>query len=87
VTAVVALARALDDLERAGQSWPCKGDALWISDRQRDRETAAELCQTCPVLALCGAAGDEIKADAAVWGGQPRGRAGYQPRKTNQKAS
>lgn len=89
--AMEVLAGALTALEDAGKPWPCRGSSLWISDDAEDREAAARLCETCPVLAQCRAAGDELAATSGVWGGTPRGNAGRRgrPRKTTteQKAS
>ena len=84
MTAAEVLTRALTALEDAGKSWPCRGRPEWISDDPEDREAAARMCEPCPVLSQCRAAGDEIQATAAVYGGIPRGNAGRRgrPRKT-----
>lgn len=76
MTAHEALLHALGDLERAGQSWPCRSSDsdLWISDRAEEREAAAYRCAPCPVLTLCSDAAAELKATAGVWAGIPRGQ-------------
>lgn len=51
---------------------PCVLDGpegLWTSTERKHRETAAELCRQCPILAECRAAALERRERWGTWGG------------------
>lgn len=96
MTALDRLDAALIALASDNRQTPCQGSrrARWTSDDHGEREWAAWHCRSlaCPVLDLCAAAADELKASAGVWGGTLRGPSAQTgrpktPRTTNQKAS
>ena len=75
MTAMEALTQALVRLAAAGGRPPCGtfGDSYrWTSDDQADRLIAVVLCGSCPVLEVCGQAGEE-GAELGVWGGRDLG--------------
>ena len=79
MTAREELTRALVVLAAAGGSVPCGeygAHDLWTSDHLEERKLAVARCQTCPVLAACGAAADEAGEQWHVWGGRDRTRFG-----------
>lgn len=67
----------LDDAVRAcvdaGDLPPClapNNGSLWLSERRDERDTAAQLCQPCPILEPCAAAAEEGRETFGVWGGR-----------------
>lgn len=71
MTARGALDRALEELVAAGSSWPCAVDPdRWFDGGPVRLAKAAHECAPCPVLALCGAVGDEEQHRYGIWGGR-----------------
>ena len=76
MTANERLSQALTALADSDQLTPCQGrrSERWTSDDYDELEWAAFHCTSmgCPLLDLCGAAADELKAKHFTWGGTVR---------------
>lgn len=71
MTARAALDAALAEMVASGESWPCAADPdAWFDGGPVRLAKAARCCYGCPVLALCGAVGDEERHHFGVWGGR-----------------
>lgn len=76
-----ALLVALDDLEDRGLIPPCRNPQrahLWTSEDPAEREAAAHMCASCPVLDACTAHAPHERFGA--WGATDR-----TPRTTNKE--
>ena len=51
---------------------PCAGSDEWCSEDAGDREIAARLCRSCPVLILCGEYAKANSETFGTWGGKDR---------------
>ena len=45
---------------------------LWLSEHERERQTAIMLCNHCPVLTVCRDTAEERDERWGVWGGVDR---------------
>lgn len=77
---------ALDRLAASGGRPVCAGAeaAAWTSEDAEERAIAALFCGGCPVLLVCGAAGELERF--GVWGGVDRGVARRQKRLLENRA-
>lgn len=80
MSAADRLAHALTAMADRRELTPCQGRQghknRWTSDDYEELEWAAWHCVSlaCPLLELCGAAADEHKEKAHVWGGTVRAK-------------
>ncbi len=76
MTAHEQFGAVLLELAERGETTPCQGRRRdrWTSDDYSDRAWAASVCVSlaCPVLALCGAAADEMREKFGTWAGRDR---------------
>lgn len=83
MSAVDALARAIVTAVEHDEPMPCVGSPWWVSEIRTERETAAELCLTCPLVELCLAVAEEDQTIVhGVWGGHD-----FTGRKKNRSAA
>lgn len=51
-------------------SVPCRDSEMWTSDDALERQEAAQLCITCPLIDQCRAFAVDNREEHGVWGGK-----------------
>ena len=87
MTAHLALTLALTDALDRGQWIHCSSSDAWTSDEADpdEREVAADLCRSCPVVTECAAAGES--ESWGIWAGEWKGPAPRSTGRARKKAS